>query len=395
MLLAACDDGESPAGSPRAAGGADAGGSDGLGGEQGSVSGTSGSGGASGGGNASGEGGSPAGAAGRVAGSAGEDGDSGESGAGGEAGESGAAGTGEGGKRSYPELLSQTGLYADIAADRLAPGVRAYRPAYELWADGATKRRFVKLPDGERIDSSDPDYLVYPAGTQLWKEFSKEDKRIETRMLEKTRSGWIMISYLWNEDLTDAVAVPRGERNARGTTHDVPDETMCVSCHAEMPDRVLGFTLLQLAHEEDAEASVTLATLVDEERLTDPPDADVTLPGDPTTRSALGYLHANCGHCHHERSPIFERTPIELLLGVRELDTLEETSVFRSTVGVEPMFDDPEASAIITPNDPSDSALYLRMQERGTESQMPPIATTEPDEDGLSAVRTFIESLKD
>jgi hypothetical protein len=366
-----------------AAGADQRGGNDGLGGDGG----TSGEGGralgASGRAGASGEGGDgDAGGAGGDAGGAGGDaGDAGESGAGGMAGASPA----------YPELLSQTGLYTDVATRELSPGVRPYRPAYELWADGAGKRRFVRLPPGTKIDSSDLDYLVYPVGTQLWKEFSKDDRLIETRMLKKDANGWAMISYLWNEDLTDAVAVPKGERNARGTTHDVPDQTMCVSCHAEMPDRVLGFTVLQLSHDDDDDG-VTLATLVEEGSLTHPPAVEPTLPGDEATRAALGYLHANCGHCHHEESPILERTPIELLLRVGELETLEDTATFRTTVGVEPMFDEPDASAIITPGDPGDSALYLRMQQRGGESQMPPIATTEPDEDGLSAVRAFIEA---
>ncbi len=391
ILLAACGDGD-PTGSPPFGTGGAAGENVGLGGEPGSVSGASGSGAGDSGASGSGAGGDEGGGAGG-SGFSGEGGESGSGGAAGDGGDSGAAGaSGEGGSGGYPALLSQTGLYADLSADRLAPGVRAYRPAYELWADGATKRRFVKLPEGAQIDSSEPDYLVYPSGTQLWKEFSKDGERIETRMLKKTGDSWIMISYLWNEALTDAVAVPEGERNARGTTHDVPDQTMCVSCHAEMPDRVLGFTLLQLAHDDDG-AGVTLSTLVDEDKLTHPPASALTLPGDPATRAALGYLHANCGHCHHERSPIFERTPIELLLGVRGLETLEATSIIRSTVGVEPMFDEPEASAVIAPGDPSDSALYLRMQQRGTDAQMPPLATTEPDDEGLALVRAFIEGL--
>ncbi|MFN7134819.1 MAG: hypothetical protein ACK4N5_22255 [Myxococcales bacterium] len=40
-----------------------------------------------------------------------------------------------------PERLSETGLYADFAARSLAPGVFEFTPRFELWSDGAEKRR--------------------------------------------------------------------------------------------------------------------------------------------------------------------------------------------------------------------------------------------------------------
>src|SRR5687768_9685692 len=41
---------------------------------------------------------------------------------------------------ALPDRLTATGLYEDIASDRLAPGITAFRPAFELWSDGADKR---------------------------------------------------------------------------------------------------------------------------------------------------------------------------------------------------------------------------------------------------------------
>src|SRR5688572_13510665 len=38
---------------------------------------------------------------------------------------------------STPALLSQTGLYSDIAQKTLAPYVRPFQPQFELWSDGA------------------------------------------------------------------------------------------------------------------------------------------------------------------------------------------------------------------------------------------------------------------
>src|SRR4051812_26067642 len=57
---------------------------------------------------------------------------------------------------ALPLELSQTGLFVP-GSEALAPGVRPYAPAFELWSDGATKRRWIWLPSGAAIDSSDVD----------------------------------------------------------------------------------------------------------------------------------------------------------------------------------------------------------------------------------------------
>src|SRR5438552_3573470 len=40
-----------------------------------------------------------------------------------------------------PPLLSQTGLYADIATRKLAGGLVAFAPRWSFWVDGAEKDR--------------------------------------------------------------------------------------------------------------------------------------------------------------------------------------------------------------------------------------------------------------
>src|SRR5688500_13196261 len=76
-----------------------------------------------------------------------------------------------------PARLSETGLFADVKAGTLAPGVRAFRLQFELWSDGAAKRRWVALPEGGRIDTSDMDAWRFPVGTRLWKEFTRDGVR--------------------------------------------------------------------------------------------------------------------------------------------------------------------------------------------------------------------------
>ena len=346
-----------------------------------------GTGGAAGQAAASGQGGSlghggEAGSAATEAGGAGSD-------AGGSAGSSaGSAGAVE--PPSYPEHLSDTGLYADLETETLAEGVREYHPAFELWSDGATKRRWVKLPAGAVIDTSDLDFWQYPLGTQLFKEFSLAGTRLETRMLHKQPGGWAMVAYLWNEDQTEALAVPSGERNAQGTTHDVPSSAACATCHGKMPDRVLGFSALQLSHDE---GGVTLASLGQEGALSDPPEHDLTLPGDATARAALGYLHANCGLCHNEHSFVSAAVDVQFWLTAASLSSVEQTPTYLTTVDREPLLGLPGADALVAPGEPQASAVVLRMQLRGDEDQMPPLGTDEPDMAGIDAVSAWIEKL--
>src|SRR5688572_2800390 len=75
---------------------------------------------------------------------------------------------------ALPQRLSETGLYADLPGEILRAGVRAYRPEFELWSDGASKRRWLALPAGARIDTRDMDAWIYPEGTRLWKEFVRD-----------------------------------------------------------------------------------------------------------------------------------------------------------------------------------------------------------------------------
>jgi hypothetical protein len=107
---------------------------------------------------------------------------------------------------SLPARLSETGLFAPGATE-LAPGVRPYTPSFALWSDGAEKRRWIALPEGARIDTSDMDAWRFPVGTKVWKEFVRDGIRVETRLLEKvdaSDAGWAGIAYAWAADRSDA-----------------------------------------------------------------------------------------------------------------------------------------------------------------------------------------------
>jgi hypothetical protein len=294
------------------------------------------------------------------------------------------------------DLLSQTGLFDDMSTERLAAFVLPYQPRYELWSDGAQKRRWLYLPPGTRIDSTNMDYWVFPQGTKLWKEFVRDGVRVETRLLHKRGadpSSWFMVAYQWNAQQSDAVALPDGASNVRGTAHDVPDQTACGTCHDNMPDRVLGVSAIQLSH---ALPGATLTTLAADGRLTTPPaPSGYTVPGTPTEQGALGYLHANCGNCHNPTGSIYSRVCLDLWLSTRALASVQATSIYASSYGVRVSSQSAPSGVDcrLTGQSVANSALYARMNTRGPDTQMPPLASEIVDDAGLGLVGAWIAGL--
>lgn len=293
---------------------------------------------------------------------------------------------------SLPSRLSETGLYADLRADVLAADVLPYRPTFELWSDGASKRRWIRLPPDTRIDTSDMDSWSFPVGTKLWKEFTLDDVRIETRLLQRTGPGpsdWVTMAYLWNDTGADAVAVPDGIVDARGTTHDVPAANECTGCHGGRAERVLGFSAIQLAH-DDPPGLLTLDELVRRDLLTATPASRPELNADAGARAALGYLHANCGHCHNQQRPprnglrCFDpENSLDFRLRVSELGDVTQTATYRTAVG-----------GAIKAGNAGDSEVVKRMSGRNRfPPSMPPLATERIDDVGLAAVRAWIQGL--
>jgi len=299
-----------------------------------------------------------------------------------------------------PDLLSSSGLFANRGFVQLAEGVRGFEPRYRLWSDGAVKTRWFKLPDNERIDSSDAAHWRLPVGTKMWKEFDAPDgRKLETRLIERIADtgdddlDYRTISFVWLDDESDAVAAPDGAENVRGTDHDVPSATRCRTCHTGEPGFALGLTALQLSGDGEG---VRLADLRDEGRLSTPV-ADYEVPGDPVAQAALGYLHANCGHCHNPNGSARPDVDMTLQLGLDAV-TPEATTTWQSTVGVAlTRFSHAGYSVRIDPGAPDTSAVLYRMTVRdaaaAVSEQMPPIATEYPDAAAIEAVRAWIAAI--
>jgi cytochrome c553 len=311
-----------------------------------------------------------------------------------------------------PRLLSQTGLYADAATLKVDKRNRLFSPQYPLWSDGATKRRWVRLPEGSQINVADLANWELPVGTKFWKEFSFNGKKVETRLLWRTRKDrWVFASYAWNDAQTDAVlAAESGVANiadiADGKRHSIPSVTECRSCHDSNRTETLGFNALQLSDDRDPNAlhaepltgeMVTVKTLVNENLVTPkrpelaaaPPRIEAT---SPVTRTALGYLSTNCGSCHNGKGSIAS-------LGLDLSNTTGSASgadcaAIKTTVGKRGHWVVPEAmdqSRIINPGHPESSSLVRRIKSRRPLSQMPPIGTVVADREAVELFTTWVQ----
>jgi hypothetical protein len=314
-----------------------------------------------------------------------------------------------------PERLADTGLYSDAPqapgdGPPVAAGALAFSPQYPLWSDGLTKRRWILLPVGSRIDGGDEHAWTFPVGTRLWKEFSFNGRRVETRMLWKTsEAGWTPATYVWNDEGTDAVLAPEHGAPAvvelaPGRRHPVPSRSDCGACHGAKETAPLGFNALQLSPDRDPHAihgealqpgMLTLEALVDSgllagsraDLIANPPRIRTT---NPATRAVLGYLSTNCGVCHNGGGEISALGPT-----LPYADLLEDADeVARRLVGQPTRWQLPGAgdgeTVLVHAGVPARSALVARMRSRSPSSQMPPLGTVIRDEMAVEAVTRWI-----
>jgi hypothetical protein len=311
-----------------------------------------------------------------------------------------------------PQLLTETGLYSGEGTLQIDPRNRPFSPQYPLWTDGATKRRWVRLPDGAAIDATNVSRWEFPVGTRFWKEFSFDGRKVETRFIWRvSKERWVFATYAWNEAQTEAVlapesGIPNAAAVAAGKRHSIPSVVDCQTCHVSSRTEILGFDALQLSDDRDPNAlhaeaiapgMLTLKTLVDEELLTprrpelvaSPP----RIPADsPLARTALGYLSSNCGSCHNRESSI---ASLGLILKQTAADTSSCTPALATTAGkrghwVVPEFQ--EQSRIINPGHPESSALIKRLKSRRPSSQMPPVGTVVADRAAVDLLTSWVQS---
>ena len=292
--------------------------------------------------------------------------------------------------------LRCTGLYSDWASRTVASSVEVYDPGLHFWSDGAVKTRWVYLPPGATIDTSNMDEWTFPIGTKFWKQFVVGGVLTETRLLHKvSAASWYATTYEWSPDGSTATELTRGALNVNDAGYEIPSQNKCAECHQGRVDYVLGFEAVSLS--SPGASGLPMATLKSRGLLTAPPAEAITIPGTAVESAALGYLHTNCGiTCHNAANGLARDTGFFMRLDVSSLSSVGATDTY-VTGWNEPTQGYHAVPERIAQCSPASSCAYYRMSRRdgvaeaGAGTQMPPIDSHQVDPAGEAILMAWID----
>ncbi len=279
----------------------------------------------------------------------------------------------------FPRSILDTGCVDPSDLLGPGPGTIAYDVDHAFWSDGASKRRFVALPEGTSASVADAGDLDFPTGTVLVKSFFDAAERpIETRLLVRhDDDAWAGYTWAWNAEGTDATFVEETRTEmVDGQPWVLPGPRDCMACHTSAAGRSLGLELGQLS----SDARSVLAPDA-------PPQVD-SLPAlesdAPLEQRARAYLHVNCSPCHREDGT-GGRSNLDLRYGL----PLEDTKLCESPRAGDLELDDAE---IVAPGAPERSVLLARIEAEGS-ARMPPLGRATVDTAGATLIAAWISSL--
>jgi uncharacterized repeat protein (TIGR03806 family) len=306
-------------------------------------------------------------------------------------------GSGTGGS-GVATQLSATGCVSAGDVRQPASGLIPYTPNAAFWSDGASKERWIALPNGQNITVGANGDWDFPNGTVLVKNFRLGNQLVETRHFMRHPDGvWAGYTYEWNTQQTDATLVTGGKQvTVTGQPWIFPSEGQCLLCHTAAAGRSLGLENLQLAHEitypqtgRTAHQLVTLNAI----NVLSPPVANPTTLApypDPAGLSgtlgerARSYLHTNCGGCHRQGGP----TPSNMDLRYSTALSATNACDVAPTLGNLGIGN----ARLIAPGDATRSVLIARTNRRDA-SGMPPVGSAQVDAAGVTLLTNWVNSL--
>ncbi|HWL08532.1 MAG TPA: PQQ-dependent sugar dehydrogenase [Planctomicrobium sp.] len=320
---------------------------------------------------------------------------------------------------AFPRRLSETGLFDDTKLQTPAAGVIPYEVNAELFSEGAISRRFLAIPGNGQVYLP---YYAYPRDTVAVKTLAipldrhgKKLRNVETQLLHFDGSEWRGYSYLWNDEQTDAVLVPREgiETQIRLADDDTEDASLprvrnwrivnraeCLTCHVWPLGFIAGFKVPNLNRDVPADPHLpgtqaenqldrferwglfdSKISIADRAvAMVNPYDASADL-----SLRARSYLSINCSHCHRREGGGNARIEFPFEFSIEQMHAVNE-------LPTQGNFDLTEAR-IIQPGRPEQSVLYYRLATVGR-GHMPYTGSRNVDDAGLSLIREWIISLE-
>lgn len=304
-----------------------------------------------------------------------------------------------------PELLSETGAFADLESLKPSAGIVPYEVNHPFWSDGAHKRRWFSVPDPQRqIDFHGESNWVFPSGTVWIKHFELTNalpvsRRLETRLLVKNESGVYGVTYRWGESTNEATLVPPEGLDEPILVNDAgvirtqlwryPSRSECLACHTPVAGYALGFNTPQLNRDVLVGTNLTnqilalaaagyFSTAVSNVQ-TLPALAelsDVSISREFRVRS---YLAANCASCHQ---------PEGSSSALWDARITTPTSLAGLVNGMLNIRFSPK-DRVVVPGSIEHSMLHSRIAEWGG-FHMPPIGSSVVHQDAVDLLRAWI-----
>jgi len=316
--------------------------------------------------------------------------------------------------RPMPALLSETGVFQDLATLTPSPKLVPYTVNSPLWSDAALKQRWMALPTGTQIQFSPTGEWSFPNGSVFVKHFTLQTnennpsllRRLETRLLVRDTNGAAYgVTYKWRPDNSDADLLTNSvSENILITTTTgtrtqqwyYPSRSDCLRCHTPAASFVLGVKTRQLTgnfaypstgvtdvqlrawnHVGLFDVSLNEAAIPDYDKLVSISDTSADL--EMRVRS---YLDANCSQCHRPGG-------VRAVWDARYNTPLASQGIINGTVvdslGI-------TRAKVVAPQDLSRSIMYLRLNSLDTH-KMPPLARNMIDTNAVTTLATWINSI--
>ncbi len=319
---------------------------------------------------------------------------------------------------SYHEKLSDWGIFeGTLSSLKPKRGVVPYALNTPLYSDYAEKARLVRFPAGTSVQYKAGGVLDFPTGTLLVKTFyypadfrkpGASKNIIETRLLIKEAQEWKAITYVWNEEQTEAFLEIAGDDRQvkfidkggkpQQVRYVIPNQNQCKGCH-NSNDKIMpiGPTVAQLNGKYPyASGKKNQLEYWKSHGMMQLVPAIRTIPvmpvwNDPATGSldarARAYLDVNCAHCHRREGPAQSSG---MYLTFNEKDNtaigINKTPVAAGKGSGGRMVD-------ILPGDATASILWYRMQTSNPGERMPELGRNLIHTEGVALISEWIEKM--
>jgi len=307
--------------------------------------------------------------------------------------------------------LSDYRFFKDLTNQIPADEVLPYELQSDLFSDYTHKQRFVYVPPSMKVKHKKNKVFMFPVGSVLIKTFSYQNtmselapQLLETRLLIHSEGGWKAVSYIWNEDQSEAYLSLVGgtiqtsfsdeDGIIRSVRYRAPNKNQCKECHqinASMTPigpkaRNMNLSLSysdkpqnQLAKWHDLgwiDQNIDFMKMVNYSSL-----------NEDIEDRARAYLEINCAHCHIPGGAA-DTTGLYLML--------EETN--KKSLG---FYKKPVAAGkasfnlkySIVPKKPNQSILLRRMESMDPGIMMPESGRALKHAEGIEVISEWINSL--